>query len=62
VKIEHVELQVGKNYKFKMASGSMAFVAETGGIISGDNINGSVQAGKVIFTANGEEFEGHFIS
>jgi hypothetical protein len=42
VKIEHVELEVGKKYEVKLPTGAFQFVAETGGIISGDNINGSV--------------------
>lgn len=38
------------------------FIAEAGGIISGEGINGSVQEGNVIFTAGTDEFEGRFIS
>mmetsp|Transcript_4787 Transcript_4787/g.8214 ORF Transcript_4787/g.8214 Transcript_4787/m.8214 type:complete len:83 (+) Transcript_4787:1319-1567(+) len=62
VKIELVELQAGKKYQFSCPSGNFLFNAEAGGVISGDNINGSVQGGKAIFTAGENEFEGYFIS
>lgn len=62
IKIEHVELESGKKYEFKLPTGVFNFVAEAGGIISGDNVNGSVQAGKAIFTAGQDEFEGHFVT
>jgi len=62
VKIEQVELQPGKTYEFACPNGTFIFQAETGGIIAGDNINGSVQAGKVIFTAGKDEYEGFFDS
>lgn len=62
VKIELVELQPGKNYELACPNGVFGFVAEAGGIISGDAINGGVQDGKVIFTAGEDEYEGYFIS
>ena len=62
VKIEQVELQPGKNYEFSCPNGKFSFQAESGGIMAGDGINGSVQAGKVIFTAGQEEYEGFFES
>lgn len=63
VKIELVELNPGAKYAFiTPEDGTLEFIAEAGGIISGENINGTVQAGKVIFTANKNEYEGHFTS
>lgn len=37
-------------------------MCEAGGIIAGEYINGQVQAGKVIFSANDIEYEGVFTS
>ena len=62
IKIEAVELTVGANYSIKTDSGVYDFVAEAGGIISGEKINGSVQSGAIIFTADGKEYEGKFSS
>lgn len=56
-----VELEVGKKYCFKSELGDMPFVVEAGGVIQGDGITGSVQSGRVIFTAKGKEVEGNFI-
>lgn len=61
-KVDLVELKAGQKYSLKTDDGSFEFVAEAGGIIAGDGINGSVQAGKILFTANGKEYEGSFAS
>lgn len=60
IKIEKVELVAGKNYSLALPSGVVEFSAEAGGIMSGKDINGSVQDGKVIFTAGEDEYEGYF--
>ena len=49
VKLDNVELTAGQNYTIKTDDGAYKFCAEAGGIIAGDGINGSVQAGKIIF-------------
>ena len=49
VKIDKVELTAGQKYTIKNDDGSYTFTAEAGGIIAGEGINGSVQAGKIIF-------------
>ena len=59
-KIDMVELKAGQKYSLKTDDGVFEFVAEAGGIIAGEGINGSVQAGKIIFTAKGKEYEGQF--
>ena len=62
LKINLVELQAGKKYCIKTDHGNYDFVAEAGGIIAGEGINGTVQGGNIIFTADGREYEGHFSS
>ena len=56
-----VDLEIGKNYCFRSDLGEMPFVVETGGVIQGENITGSVQGGKVIFTSGNKEVEGTFV-
>lgn len=62
VKIDQVELKAGQKYQLKTDDGNFDFTAEAGGIIAGEGVNGSVQAGKIIFTAKGKEYEGQFSS
>ena len=62
VKLEQVELKAGQKYSLKTDDGAFEFVAEAGGIIAGEGVNGSVQAGKIIFTAKGKDYEGNFSS
>jgi len=62
IRIERVELEPSKKYAFKTPEGTFDFVVLSGGILEGDGLNGSVQAGKVIFTAGTNEYEGYFSS
>ena len=62
VKIDKVELTAGQKYTIKTDDGAYPFSAEAGGIIAGEGINGSVQAGKIIFQAGGKDYEGNFAS
>ena len=57
-----VEIKAGQKYNLKTDDKAFDFVAEEGGIIAGEGVNGSVQAGKILFTANGKEYEGTFSS
>lgn len=60
--VDKVELTAGQKYTVKTDDASYAFTAEAGGIIAGEGINGSVQAGKIIFQAGGKDYEGNFAS
>ena len=50
------------SYSFDAPDGTHSFKVEAGGIIAGDNCNGSVQAGKLILNMNGIDYEGTFVS
>jgi hypothetical protein len=50
------------NYHLSTPDGKCAFSIEDGGIIDGDNINGSVQNGRVIFTMGTKEYEGKLVN
>ena len=60
VKAAAVELAAGSTHTFKVEAAVYKFEVEAGGVISGEKITGSVHSGKVIFTAEGTEYEGNF--
>jgi len=52
-------LEEGKAYKFKIDNaGEFAFKVEAGGVLAGEDLNGSIQGAKLIFTAKDCEYEG----
>lgn len=65
INIEVVELTAATNYKVSGcgADGALAFTftAEEGGTFAGE-ANGTVQAGKLVMSAGGIDYEGSFTS
>jgi hypothetical protein len=58
-----VYLEEGNSYKFKIENaGEFAFKVEAGGVLAGEDINGSIQGARLIFTAKDCEYEGQFVS
>lgn len=55
-----VELANG-SYELVGSGETHKFQVETGGFMTG-GCNGTVQSGKVIFNANGKDYEGNFVS
>ena len=60
--IDSVQLEEGKSYKLKVDGKEYAFTVEAGGIMSGEDLNGSAQVGKLIFKAGEIDYEGSFSS
>lgn len=50
------------NYKLSGDHGSFPFTVVAGGFMEGENVNGSIQAGKLVATINDVEYDGQFIS
>ena len=59
-RFEVVDLAEG-SYEFCGAQ-TFKFKIEAGGVICGDNIDGSIQNGKVLFKAGDKHYEGTFVS